>query len=171
MKAEKPLRALTLDISAFKKRFNKLSSMSSYERANTIALENKRAKWAAYRPLAREQLYDNLGDSGYMTILTPNASRAPKRSTKNGILFAQSTVIHRPTEILAIIHALGFYKFMEEDWVVRQDPNKILWWCIECERFKAPTEFAPDKHHLQGLAYACKVCQRQEQRTVWKRAA
>lgn len=165
------IESLTIDVSAFKKRFNKLSSMSSYERANTLALERKRAAWAAYRPLAREQLYDNIDDGVVLTIVTPLASRAPKRSTRNGALHAQTTVIHRPTEILAILHSLGLFLFSEEDVVVRQDPNKILHWCVACQTFKSPDSFPVVKYSIDGLAFACKTCRNKEDRYVWKRGA
>jgi len=160
---------LTIDVSAFKKRYNKLSSMSSYERANTVALERKRAAWAAYRPLAREQLYDTLDDIN-ATILNPFANYSSKRSTKGGVLYAQASVVLRSTEQLAIAHALGLYKFMEEDPVIRQDPNKILHWCISCETFKSPDSFIHVKYSIDGLAYACKTCRNKEQQTVWKAA-
>lgn len=162
---------LNIDLEAFKKRFKALASMSTYERANSVATARKRAAWAAYRPLERTQLYDTLGDDGYITILTPNATRAPKRSTRHGALHAQSTVVHRPTEILAIIHALGLFKFMEEDWVFRQDPDKIRHWCVMCETFKTPDSFSHVKYSIDGLAFACKACQRKEDRGTWKRAA
>lgn len=169
MKADKPIQALTIDVSAFKKRYSKLSSMSAYERANTVALENKRAKWAAYRPLAREQLYDTLDDVN-ATILSPFANYSSKRSTKGGALYAQASVVLRSTELLAIAHALGLYRFMEEDFVVRQDPGRILHWCIACQCFKSPDQFPKVKYSVDGLAYACKSCRDKDQRTVWKAA-
>lgn len=165
------IKPLTIDVSQFKKRFNALSGLSSYERAMKVATERKRAAWAAYKPLDRVQLYDSADDGVVLTIVTPLASRAPKRSTKGGALHAQTNVIHRPTEILAILHALALFTFDVDDPVVRQDPNKHVWWCIDCKSFKPLTDFAKDKHNVHGLAFACKTCQRKEERTVWKRAA
>ena len=165
------VQPLTLDLKAFKKRFVKLSGLSTYERANLIATENKRAAWAAYRPLTKAQLIDQVDDTSYMTILTPTASRAPKRSTRHGVTYEQATVLYRPTEILAIFHALGIFKFDSEDPVVRQDPNRVVWYCIECKTFKPLTEFAVDKHNVHGLSFACKRCEREGQQTTWKKAA
>ena len=54
------VQPLTLDLKAFRNRFVKLSGLSTYERANLIATENKRAAWAAYRPLTKAQLIDEL---------------------------------------------------------------------------------------------------------------
>jgi hypothetical protein len=164
------IQPLTLDINAYKRRFNSLVNLNSFERANKRALENKRAAWAAYRPLATEQLYDTL-DNMNITILNPFASRAPRRSTVNGVLYGQTSTVHRPTEHLAIAHALGLYRFDSDDPVVRQDPHKQVWWCISCETFKPLTEFARDKDNVHGLAFACKRCQDDAKRRIYKRAA
>jgi hypothetical protein len=72
---------------------------------------------------------------------------------------------------MAIAHALGLLKFESEDPVIRQDPAKKVWWCISCKSFKALTDFAPDKHNLHGLSFACKHCQRDAERKIWKKAA
>jgi hypothetical protein len=164
------IQPLTLDLKAFKARYKQLSGLTSYERANAIASERKRAAWAAYRPLKREQLYDSGVDMASVTILSPMASRAPKRSTHNGLMYANTTVV-RTTEILAILHALGLFKFDAEDPVIRQDPGKVLWYCIECHTFKPLTEFAAEKHNVHGLSFACKRCEREAQQVTWKKAA
>lgn len=166
----KVIQPLTLDIQAFKKRYSTLASLSTFERANKLALENKRAKWAAYRPLEKMQLYDTLDDIT-TTILSPNANYSSKRSSKSGALYAQSTVVQRPTELLAIAHALGLYTFASDDPVVRQDPNRIVWWCISCKTFKPLADFAKDKDNVHGLSFACKHCQRDAERAVWRKAA
>lgn len=164
------IQPLTIDVSAFKKRYNSLVGLSTYERANKLALEHKWAAWAAYRPLERAQLYDSL-DPIMTTILSPYANGSSKRSTSRGILYAQSTVVQRPTEHLAIAHALGLYTFASDDPVVRQDPNKQVWWCISCKTFKPLPDFAKDKDNVHGLAFACKACQRDNERRIYKRAA
>lgn len=164
------IQPLTIDYAAFRKRFVKLSGLTTYERANLIALESKRAKWAAYRPLERAQLIDDL-EPVMTTILSPFANHSSKRSSKNGALYAQATVVHRPTEHMAIAHALGLLKFDSEDPVIRQDPQKKVWWCVECESFKPLADFAQDKNNLHGLSFACKSCERDSKRYVWKKAA
>lgn len=166
----KIIQPLTLDVSAFKRRYNSLVHLSTFERANKRALEHKRLKWAAYRPLENMQLYDSL-DEITATILSPFANHSSKRSTKSGVLYAQSTVVQRPTELLAIAHALGLYKFASDDPVVRQDPNRVMWYCIECETFKPLTEFAKDRHNVHGLAFACNRCRKENERKIYKRAA
>lgn len=164
------IQPLTLDITRFKQRYKQLTGLTHYERANWIATEHKRAKWAAYRPLAKEQLYDSL-DEITTTILSPYANYSSKRSTKGGVLYAQATVVHRPTELLAIAHALALYKFPSEDIVIRQDPGKVVWYCIHCRTFKPLTEFAPEKHNVHGLSFACKRCEQDINRGVWRKAA
>lgn len=164
------IQPLTLDISRFKSRYKSLVSLSTYERANKLALENKRAKWAAYRPMAREQLYDSL-DPIMTTILSPFTNGSSKRSTKGGVLYAQATVVHRPTEHLAIAHALGLLVFASDDPVIRQDPSRIVWYCVECKTFKPLTEFSRDKHNVHGLAFSCDRCRKENERKVFKRAA
>ncbi|MCA0455665.1 MAG: hypothetical protein LCI00_16940 [Chloroflexi bacterium] len=163
------LQPLSINVESFKKRFKALSSLSTYERANKVATERKRAAWAAYRPFERAQLYDSL-DELTATILSPFANYSSKRSTKGGVLYAQASVVLRPTEQLAIAHALGLYKFDSEDPVYRQDPGRILHWCISCQHFKSPDQFPKVKYSVDGLAYACKSCRDKEQRTVWKAA-
>lgn len=165
------IQPLTIDVSAFKKRYNSLVGLSTYERANKLALERKRAAWAAYRPLERAQLYDTINDDVSITILKPLAVGAPRRSSKNGVMHDQTTVLHRPTEILAIIHALGLFKFDSEDPVIRQDPNKVVWYCVECNTFKPLTDFAKDRNNVHGIAFACKRCRDDAARRVYKRAA
>jgi len=164
------IQCLTLDVKAFKKRYSSLASLSTYELANKLAVENKRAKWAAYRPLAREQLYDSL-DPIMATILSPYTNGTAKRSTKGGVLYAQASVVHRPTEHMAIAHALGLLVFASDDPVIRQDPNRVVWYCVECNTFKPLTEFARDKHNVHGLAFACNRCRKENERKVFKRAA
>lgn len=167
----KIIQPLTIDVKAFQKRYNSMVGLSSFERANKTALENKRMKWAAYRPLATEQLIDKVDENSYSTIVTPLASRSPKRSSVNGVLYGQTTTLSRPTEILAIFHALGVFKFDSEDPVIRQDPNRIVWWCISCKSFKPLTEFAHDKHNVHGLAFACNRCRKANERYIWKKAS
>ncbi len=164
------IQPLTLDVGAFKRRYNSLVNLTSYERANKLGLERKRLAWAAYRPLAREQLYDSL-DPIMTTILSPFANGSSKRSTKNGVLYGQATVVHRPTEHLAIAHALGLIKFESDDPVVRQDPNKIVRYCITCKTFKPLTDFTHDKHNISGLSFACSRCRKDSDRLIWKKAA
>ncbi len=164
------IQPLTLDVSTFKRRYNSLVNLTSYERANKLGLERKRLAWAAYRPLAREQLYDSL-DPIMTTILSPFSNGSSKRSTKGGVLYAQATVVYRPTEHMAIAHALGLIKFDSEDIVIRQDPGKVVRWCISCGAFKALTDFAHDKHNISGLSFACKRCQEDNKRRVYRRAA
>jgi len=164
------IQALTIDVGAFKKRYKTMVGLSAFERANKIALEHKRAAWAAYRPLAKEQLYDSL-DPIMTTILSPFTNGTSKRSTKGGALYAQATVVHRPTELMAIAHVLGLIKFESDDPVIRQDPNKLVWWCVECEAFKPLTDFARDKRNVHGLAFACKRCQRDFERAVWRKTS
>lgn len=164
------IQPLTLDVSAFKRRYNSLVNLTSFERANKLGLERKRAKWAAYRPLDKDQLYDSL-DPIMTTILSPFSNGSSKRSTKGGVMYAQATVVYRPTEHLAIAHALGLIKFASDDPVIRQDPNKIVRWCIACGTFKSLTDFAHDKHNISGLSFACKRCQEDNKRRVYRRAA
>lgn len=164
------IQPLTLDVSAFKRRYNSLVNLTSFELANKLGLENKRRAWAAYRPLASEQLYDNL-DPIMTTILSPFSNGSSKRSTKGGVMYSQATVVYRPTEHLAIAHALGLIKFDSEDVVIRQDPGKIVRWCISCGSFKSLDMFAKDHHNISGLSFACKRCQEDNKRKIYRRAA
>lgn len=161
---------LVLDVAKYKQQF-KAAKETSFERCNRIATENKLAKWAAYRPLAAEQLYDTIDDNISVTILSPFASRAPKRSTSKGLLYAQLTVIHRPTEILAILHSMGLFKFESEDYVERQEPNIQMRWCITCKASRPIALFAKDRSNPSGLAFCCIRCQKDLERGVWRKAA
>lgn len=166
----KLLQPLTLDVNAFKRRYKSLVGLSSFERANLKALEHKRAAWAAYRPLATEQLYDTL-DNMNITILNPFASRAPRRSTVNGVLYGQTSTVHRPTEHLAVAHALGLFKFPEEDLFERQVPDRKVRWCITCKAFRPIELFEKDRHNPSGLAFCCTKCRKDLDRGIWRKAA
>ncbi len=164
------VRPLVLDIQAFKRRYQSLVGLTSYERSNKIALESKRSKWAAYRPLDKDQLYDSL-DPIMTTILSPYTNGSSKRSTKGGVMYSQATVVYRPTEHMAIAHALGLIKFASDDPVIRQDPNKVVRWCISCGSFKTLDMFAKDHHNVSGLAFACSRCREDNKRRIYRRAA
>ena len=157
---------LTLDIRALKQRYASLINLTTYQRANKRALEHRRAAWATYRPLAKDQLYDSLDP--IMTTIRSPYTNGTSRHTKNGVWHSQAAVVYRPTEHMAIAHALGLYTFASDDPVVRQDPHLNVWYCIQCKVHKPLTEFAHDKTNIHGLAFACKRCQDESKRRVYK---
>lgn len=170
----KLIQPLTLDCKAFRKRYSLLSNMTSYERANLKGLENKRMKWAAYRPLAREQLFDVVNDDIAITLLNPYASHAPKKSSKRGLMYSQFSItadVYRPTEIMAILRALGVYRLPEEDIVIRQSPDKKIRWCIGCKAFRPLELFEKDRHNPSGLSFCCTKCRKDLDRGIWRKAA
>lgn len=143
--------------------------LTRYQRALAQAETAKRAQWDTYQPLRLEQLYDDL-DTLNAALLNPMANHTSKRATKGGVLYGVSDVVLRPTEHLAIAHALKLYKFESEDPVQRQDPHRQVWYCIACKTFKAHGEFDRDKRNIHGRAFACKKCRKDAARFVWHKS-
>jgi len=167
----KVIQSLTLDVSAFKQRFKTAASLSAYERINKKALEIKQAKWAAHEPLARQQLFDSLIDEPPHVLLGGQSTNAPARSTINGVMYAQALADLRPTEILMVLHALGLFKFEEEDPVIRLEPVRKVRWCIGCKTFKATGMFATDMRNPSGLAFCCVRCRIDNERSIFRRSS
>ena len=160
---------LTLDIRAFKQRYASLINLTTYQRSNKRALEYRRAAWAAYRPLAKDQLYDSL-DPIMTTIRSPYTNGTSKH-TKGGVLYTQAAVVYRPTEHMAIAHALGLFKFSEEDLFEHQIPDRKVRWCITCKAFRPIDVFEKVRHNPSGLAFCCTKCRKDLNRGIWHKVA
>lgn len=142
---------------------------SIFEKINSSSAERKAAAWAVYQPLTRSQLFDSLIDEPPSVVLGMNDDKAPARSTLNGAMYAQVMIILRPTEILAVCHALGLLKFDSDDPVVRQEPNVKKRWCIKCG--SRPLDmFGHNKHVPSGIAFMCKSCHDSNRRGVWRKS-
>jgi hypothetical protein len=171
---EKKIAPLKLDINRFKREYARLSKMSVFQRAMDRAIDIKADKWLSYKALTKEQLFDTVDDNVSITIVAVNAGgkMTHARSTRGGATFHnQYTVLARPTEVRAILHALGFLVLDSDFVVVRQEPNRELRYCIICERHHAVADFVENKRYLNNLSYACKQSIADAKRGVWRVAA
>lgn len=170
---QKVLQPLKLDMGRFKREYKRLASMSSYQRAMDKAVDAKADKWLSYTPLSREQLFDTVDENMHITIvaLTAGGEFTSGRSTHRGAAWLkQYTIIKRPTEMKAVLHAQGLL-VLESDFVVlRQEPNKEIRYCIVCKRHHEVADFVSHKRYLNGLSYACKRSLADTQRGIWRKA-
>ncbi len=169
---EKILKPITINVNRFKREFNRLSKMSSFERAMDKAIDAKADKWLDYVPLSKAQLFDTPHLDTPITVLRPmtNGSLSPARSTFRGAMQEQLTILHRSTEVLAILHAMGFYVLPTDFAVLRLDREEDMRWCIICRKQHNVTEFAQNKHFPNGLHFACKRSLADGGRGIWRKA-
>lgn len=147
--------------------------MSVYQRAMDKAIDIKADKWLSYTPLTKEQLFDTVDENVMITVvsLTVNGHYSQRSTHRGATWHQQLTVIARPTEMRAILHAQGFL-VLDSDFVfIRQEPNKELRWCIICKTHHEVTDFVPHKRYLSGLSYACKRSLNDGKRGMWRKAA
>lgn len=148
--------------------------MSTYQRAMDRAIDSKADKWLSYKPLSKEQLFDTVDESVTITIVCMSAggTLSHARSTRGGATWHnQLTLIARPTEIRAILHAQGLLTLDSDFIVVRQEPNKELRWCIICKTHHEVSNFAPNRRYLNGLSFACKTSLKEFKQGVWRKVA
>lgn len=169
----KTIAPVRLDISRFKREFSRLSKMTTYQRAMDKAIDIKADKWLSYVPLTKEQLFDIPHLDRPMTIIKPygDGKLAPARSTYNGDVRAQRSIVGRPTEAAAILHAQGYYVIDSDFVVIRQEPNKQVRWCIICRTHHDIADFKQNKRYLNNLSFACKRSLEDGKRGIWRKAA
>ena len=80
-------------------------------------------------------------------------------------------VMARSTERLAILHALGLFKFMEADPVIRLNELPEVRYCITCKKKKAVTRFVFRPKWLHEWGYQCLDCGVQQVARVWRKKA
>lgn len=132
---------------------------TSFERANRIAEERKRAAWAAYVPLPREAFIDDwlhqrvtiavIGDTGTRSTF----GSAQKRATGDTIM--------RPTELTATANCFSSTGQGQEAIVVirleREDMRESRK-CARCMRVQTLDKFDRDKRYPSGVAFYCRRC-------------
>lgn len=128
--------------------------MSIYDTINKRAAANKAAAWKAYTPLT-------LGQLGKEVHTHDKAKRDDKDHE-------EARVVYRQTEIDAIKHALGWFRFMSEDPVIRIEPAIKTRWCIHCMTRHSLDVFEHDKKIFGGLAFGCVAGRRRAR--VWRMA-
>lgn len=171
---EKILQPLKMDVGRFKREFSRLSKMTTYQRAMDKAVDAKADKWLDYVPLTQAELFDDVVEGVHITLvaMAVDGNLAHTRSTHRGARFhKQQTVIHRPTEMKAILHAQGLLVIESDFVVIRQEPSKEMRWCIVCRKNHEVTDFVPHKRYLNGLSYACKRSLADGKRGAWRKAA
>lgn len=171
---ERTLQPLALNLTRFKAEYKRLSAMTTYQRAMDKAIDSKADKWLSYKPLSKEQLFDTVDASCSVTIVSciagGNLSQA--RSTYHGATwYEQRTILARPTEMLAVLHAQGFLVLDTDFVVVRQEPNKEERYCIICRTHHNVSDFKPHKRYLNGLSFACRKSLEDAKRGVWRKIA
>ena len=171
---ENVIKPLVLDTTRFKKEFSRLHGMTTYQRAMDKAIDSKADKWLSYTPLSKAQLFDTVDESVTITIvcMTAGGQLTHARSTRGGPTWHNNlTLIARPTEIRAILHAQGLLTLDSDFVVVRQEPNKELRWCIICKSHHEVSNFVPHKRYLNGLSFACKTSLKEAKLGVWRKVA
>lgn len=135
------------------------------------AIETKSAKWMDYKPLSKMQLLDDLQPSIVTVRIPINAGNNVKRSTYRGAVYAQATLIWRPTEDMAIARALGF-PILDCDMLFdRYIPAHEVRYCFCCKRAKDISQFARDDRFPGEYAFWCKNCRIDHERRIWRVAA
>jgi hypothetical protein len=169
---EKILQPLKMDIGRFKREFNRLSKMTTFQRALDVAIDKKADRWLDYVPLSKAQLFDTPYLDKPITVLRPmaNGSLAPARSTFRGAMQEQISILHRPTEAIAILHAMGFFVLPSDLAVIRVEPIADMRYCILCKKHHLITEFAQNKHFPNGIHFACKRSLGENNGGFWRRA-
>ena len=168
------LQPLKIDIGRFKREYKRLAGMTTYQRAMDKAIDIRADKWMNYTPFTQAELFDDVVEGVHITLvaMAVDGNLAHTRSTHRGARFhKQQTVIHRPTEMKAILHAQGLLVIESDFVVVRQEPNREYRWCIVCKRSHEVADFMPHKRYLNGLSYACKRSLADGKRGTWRKAA
>ncbi len=171
---ETVLQPVTLNLARFKREFARLSKMTTFQRAMDKAIDAKADKWLSYTPLTKDQLFDTVDESVTITIvaITAAGKLTHARSTRGSATWHnQLTLIARPTEMRAILHAQGFLVLDSDFVVVRQEPSREVRFCIFCRTTHEITDFKQNKHYLNGYSYACKRSLDDGKRGIWRKAA
>ena len=163
---------MTIDIEAYKQRFRQLKQQTTYERVNQSANMRKRYQQRLIKPLTTAQLQDDFEAVEYTTVLVSiDPHHASRRSTKAGALFGQVYTEMRITERLAILHALGRFKFEAEDPTKRLNELPAVRYCISCKRKKETIRFVFRPQWLHGWSYECTECKAKQTEKVWRKHA
>ncbi len=169
---QKVLQPIRLNIAKFKREYKRLEGMTTFQRAIDKAIDAKADKWLDYVPLTKEQLFDDEFKNITIVSTFANGELSSSRSTRRGAgWYTQYTVLSRPTEVRAILHASGFMVLESDFVVVRQEPNRQMRWCILCHREHEVVNFVSHKRYLNGLSYACKRSLDEGKRGAWRKAA
>lgn len=172
---QKVLQPIRLNIEKFKREYKRLSSMTVYQRAMDKAIDVKADKWMSYTPLTKAELFDDVDENTNITIVSMgiDGQYSSSRSTRRGATWhKQYTVIKRPTEVKAVLHAQGLLVLESDFVVVRQEPAREIRYCIKCKTHHEISDFKYQPHrYLNGFSFACRRALDEGKRGTWKYAA
>lgn len=170
---DKILQPLSLDVGRFKREFNRLSKMTTYQRCMDKAIDIRADKWMSYVPLTKAELFDDEMKNITVVSTFANGELSSSRSTHRGAGWhTQYTVLARPTEVKAILHAQGLLVLESDFVVIRQEPAREIRWCIKCKTHHAISDFKYQPHrYLNGFSFACRRALEDGKRGTWKYAA
>lgn len=154
-------------------------SETSFQRANRLAEESKRRKWATVH--AQQQAYEAENGRGsfrdwqrkafedgepiLIALLTVNRT-TPRRSTRVGFLYGHFETVLRPTELQACKRGRG--QSNEGLTVLRKVVDRTMRGCVFCMTKRTIDQFARDKRFPFGLAFACQSCRKSIERRTWR---
>lgn len=148
---------------------------TTYQRAMERAADIRADRWLAYTPLTAEQLSDKdvdteaadritvatFGIQGHTYSFSTSRSQARYRHYR---------VIQRPTEALAIRHALN-NPVLDCDFeplpVLSIQPQR---WCIVCKCSHPVKDFVRHHKYLHGISYVCKSRIKVKRYGAWQMA-
>jgi hypothetical protein len=170
---EKILQPIRLNVDKFKREYKRLAVMTTYQRALDVAIDKKADKWLDYVPLSKAQLFDDEMKNITVVSTFANGELSSTRSTHRGGGFhTQYTVLARPTEMKAILHAQGLLVLESDFVVVRLEPVREIRWCIKCKTHHAISDFKyQPKRYLNGFSFACRRALDDGKKGTWKYAA
>lgn len=165
---------------AIKTEYARLCAMTSFQRANERAERSKAAAWRAYEPLSKKQLVDSLDERDFVTLVMPRPNgEIASAGRSSRILHADDgeynyihlRLVRRPTELLAVLHALGFLTLDSDFVVVRQEPFRELRYCIYHKTHHIVTDFVPSRKYLNGLSFACRKSLADAKQGIWQKVS
>lgn len=142
--------------------------MSIYDTINQRAAANKAAAWQAIEAARVE--YRATGERTPVLPLT--AKELGKKQETHDIATEDDKedelrVVYRQTEIDAVKHALGWFRFMSEDPVERLTDVVLTRYCMQCHKRHPITEF---KAHSELSRFVCVKQNVEKKRYYWKRS-
>lgn len=151
-------------------------NMTTYQRAMERAADKRADRWLAYVPLTPIQLSDKDVDTeaadritiATFGILGHTYSFSTSRSQAR---YRHYRVIHRPTEALAIRHALN-NPVLDCDFepipALTIQPQRF---CIVCKCSHPVKDFVRHHRYLHGLSYVCKAKIKFKRQGAWQLSA
>lgn len=149
--------------------------MSIFTEINARAEAIKAAKRRSYTALPRSVWRDNTLDVATVTTIGNPGTRSTfaVNSTGSAGMRATHVIIARPTEVLALLHAAGLWRYDDETppavpMVMRARREK---WCDCCERRLPLRSFDRDRRTSDGYSYFCRACREKNAGARWTRGS